>query len=65
MCFYQDTQLLSKRIFSNLRAWEDSHDSKFGTLTKTDQEAMINDTLVKKKKLFGRFSNFSLSHLFS
>lgn len=51
MCFYQDTQILSKRIFSNLGVWEESQDSKTSKTSKNEQEALINDTLIKKKKI--------------
>jgi len=59
MCFYQDTQLLSKRIFSNLGAWEDTQDSKSFNLSKNEQEGLINDVLIKKKKILGIFPDFS------
>ncbi len=59
MCFYQDTQILSKRLFSNLGAWEDTQDSKSLSSTKNEQETLINDTLIKKKKMLGIFPNFA------
>ena len=59
MCFYQDTQILSKRIFSNLGVWEDSQDPKISKTAKNEQEALINDTLIKKKKILGIFPDFN------
>ncbi len=61
MCFYQDTQILSKRIFSNLGVWEESQDSKTSKITKNEQEALINDTLIKKKKILGIFPDFNVA----
>jgi len=61
MCFYQDTQILSKRIFSNLGVWEESQDSKTSKTSKNEQEALINDTLIKKKKILGIFPDFNVA----
>jgi len=61
MCFYQDTQILSKRIFSNLGAWEEPQDTKTFNLSKNEQEGLINDVLIKKKKILGIFPDFLFS----
>ena len=59
MCMYQDTETLSKRIFASLGTWEDAPNGKSGNLAKNEQEAHINDVLIKKKKMLGKFPNFS------
>lgn len=58
MCSYQDTQILSKRIFSTLGLSDDSQEPKSFSVAKKDQEGVINDILIKKKKMFGIFPNF-------
>lgn len=52
---YQDSLLLTKRIFSSLPAFEDPQDSKGFSLSKSDADTPTGDILIKKKKILGIF----------
>ena len=52
---YQDSLLLTKRIFSSLPPFEDPQDSKGISLSKSDIETPTSDILIKKKKILGIF----------